>query len=86
MHVARLARLHLKDEEIEAMTGQLDSILSYVEKLSELNTDGVVPTTHAIDIHNAFREDQVAASLSRDEALANAPKRDAEAFVVPRII
>ncbi len=85
-HVASLARLNLSEEELERMTGQLDTILSYVAKLDELDTDGVAPTTHAFSINNAFREDVVQDSLPREEALANAPLHNGEAFVVPRII
>ena len=85
-YVASLARLNLKEEELVRMTGQLDNILAYVAKLDELDTEGVVPTTHAFSITNAFREDEVIASLPREEALANAPEENGEAFVVPRII
>ncbi len=85
-HVASLAKLNLSEEELERMTGQLDTILSYVAKLDELDTDGVAPTTHAFSINNAFREDVVQDSLPREEALANAPLHNGEAFVVPRII
>ncbi len=85
-HVANLARLNLSEEELATMTGQLDTILSYVAKLDELDTDGVEPTTHAFSITNAFREDEVTASLPREEALANGPKENGEAFIVPRII
>lgn len=85
-YVASLARLNLNEEELVRMTGQLDNILAYVAKLDELNTEGVVPTTHAFSITNAFRKDEVIASLPREEALANAPKENGEAFVVPRII
>jgi len=85
-HVANLARLHLSSEEVEAMAGQLGDILSYVTKLNELDTEGIVPTTHAISIVNAFREDEVKPSLEREKALANGPQQDGEAFVVPRII
>jgi aspartyl-tRNA(Asn)/glutamyl-tRNA(Gln) amidotransferase subunit C len=84
--VATLARLHLSEEELGRMTGQLDTILSYVAKLDELNTDGVEATTHAFSINNAFREDVVQDSLSQEEALANAPRANEEAFIVPRII
>lgn len=84
--VARLARLELLPEEVERITTQLDSILGYVAKLDELNTDGVAPTTHSQDIVNAFREDEVRESLSRDKAIANGPKENGESFVVPRII
>lgn len=85
-HVASLARLNLSEEELERMTGQLDTILSYVAKLDELDMDGVVPTTHAFSINNAFREDEVQDSLPREEALANAPLENGKTFVVPRII
>lgn len=85
-HVATLARLHLSEEELERMTGQLDTILSYVAKLDELNTGDIAPTTHAFSINNAFREDVVQESLSQVEALANAPRANGEAFIVPRII
>ena len=85
-HVANLARLHLSDDEIEAMAVQLDDILSYVAKLNELETGATIPTTHAISIVNAFREDEVQPSLPREKALANAPKQNGEAFVVPRVI
>ncbi len=85
-HVATLARLNMSEEELDRMTGQLDTILSYVAKLDELDTAGVVPTTHAFSINNAFREDEVQESLPLKEALANAPKDNGESFVVPKII
>ncbi len=85
-HVATLARLNMSEEELERMTVQLDTILSYVDKLNELETTGVAPTTHAFSINNAFREDEMQESLPVKEALANAPKENGEAFVVPKII
>ena len=85
-HVADLARLNMSPEEGEAMARQLDEILSYVAKLNELDTDGVAPTTHAISIVNAFREDEVKPSLPREKTLANAPRQNGESFVVPRVI
>ena len=85
-HVADLAKLNLSEEELARMTGQLDTILSYVAKLDELDTAQVTPTTHAFSINNAFREDEVQDSLPRDEALANGPKVNDEAFIVPKII
>ena len=85
-HVADLARLHMSQEEIEAMTRQLDDILTYVAKLNELETEAIVPTTHAISIVNAFREDEVKPSLDREKSLANAPRQNGESFVVPRVI
>ncbi len=85
-HVAGLAKLNLSEEELATMTKQLDTILSYVSKLDELDTTKVAPTTHAFSINNAFREDEVQESLPRDKALANGPKVNEEAFVVPKII
>ncbi len=85
-HVARLARLALKDDELEALTGQMDAILGYVEQLNELNTDGILPTAHAVPMENAFRPDQVKPSIGADKALQNAPDADNSCFRVPKII
>lgn len=85
-YVAKLARLSLSESELQKTTLQLDGILTYVEKLSELNTSGVLPMTHALAVNNSFREDAVCKSLPRQEALANAPLANGEAFVVPRVI
>jgi aspartyl-tRNA(Asn)/glutamyl-tRNA(Gln) amidotransferase subunit C len=85
-YVAGLARLELRPEEAVAMTEQLDRILSYVDKLNELDTSAVAPTTHAISITNAFRDDELQDSLPREKALANSPGQNGEAFVVPKIV
>ncbi|MEA2115429.1 MAG: Asp-tRNA(Asn)/Glu-tRNA(Gln) amidotransferase subunit GatC [Thermodesulfobacteriota bacterium] len=85
-NVARLARLELVGEEVERMTSQLDTILSYVAKLDELDTTGVAVTTHTQSVTNVFRDDEVRESLSREKALANGPQQNGEAFVVPKII
>jgi aspartyl-tRNA(Asn)/glutamyl-tRNA(Gln) amidotransferase subunit C len=85
-HVAHLARLHLSEGELEKMTAQLDTILSYVEKLQELDTRDVPPTTHAFSVCNAFREDEVHLSLPPDEALSCSAKHNGVMFQVPRII
>ncbi len=85
-YVARLARLELSPAEVEKTTAQLDRILSYVEKLNELDTTGVPATTHALAVRNAFRGDEVKPSLPQAEALANGPCQNGEAFVVPRVI
>ncbi len=84
--VAALARLEMTAEEIEKMTPQLDIILSYVAKLDELDTEGVAVTTHTQSVTNTFREDVVKESLPREKSLANAPKQNGEAFVVPKIV
>jgi aspartyl-tRNA(Asn)/glutamyl-tRNA(Gln) amidotransferase subunit C len=73
--VAHLARLELNAEELATMTGQLNAIVDYVAQLQQVNTDGVEPLAHALDVSNVFRPDEPASSLPVDEALANAPDR-----------
>lgn len=85
-HVAHLARLHLGDTELQKMTAQLDTILSYVQKLEEIDTENLPPTTHAFSVSNAFREDEVRESLSQQDALSCSPQHSEEMFHVPRII
>ncbi|MDD3294113.1 MAG: Asp-tRNA(Asn)/Glu-tRNA(Gln) amidotransferase subunit GatC [Geobacteraceae bacterium] len=85
-HVARLARLELTGEEKELFTGQLDDILAYVDKLNELDTEGIVPTAHAVHMENAFREDVEEPSIGVENALANAPDRSGSFFRVPKVI
>ncbi|MGB3210781.1 MAG: Asp-tRNA(Asn)/Glu-tRNA(Gln) amidotransferase subunit GatC [Desulforhopalus sp.] len=85
-HVAHLARLTLTEDELEKMTGQLDNILSYVDKLDELDTSQVQPTSHVFSVSNAFREDVEKESLPQAEAVKNGPQQDGEMFQVPRII
>ena len=85
-HVARLARLHLTDEEAERMREQLDVILAYIDKLRELDVEGVEPTAHAVPLVNVMRDDALAPCLPQEQALANAPDRADEFFRVPRII
>ena len=84
--VASLARLQLSESEIERMTEQLGTILSYVKKLDEVDTEGVPVTTHTQQVVNAFREDVAKPSLERDAVLRNAPEDNGESFTVPRII
>jgi len=85
-HVARLARLALSEEEKEQMRSQLDRILAYMEKLNQLDATGVEPTSHVIPMTNVLRDDVLAPSLDREEALRNAPDRQEGFFRVPRII
>lgn len=85
-YVAALARLDLTEAEVKTMSDQLGRILGYVAKLNELDTTGVAATTHALNIHNAFREDELAESLPQAVALANAPRHNESAFVVPKVI
>ena len=85
-HVANLARLALADEELDTLTGQMDAILAYVEKLGELDTEGIVPTAHAVPMENAFREDVVRPSFERERSLQNAPVAEDGCFRVPKVI
>jgi aspartyl-tRNA(Asn)/glutamyl-tRNA(Gln) amidotransferase subunit C len=85
-HVAALARLKLGHEEITTFTGQMDAILSYVDTLSQLNTDGIIPTSHAVPMENAFRPDEITPSIGTENALANAPDRIDGFFRVPKVI
>lgn len=84
-YVAALARLELTEPEIEEYTEQLNSILDYAAMLEQLDTDDVVPTAHAVPLHNVLREDQVSHSLNHEKALRNAPDGDEGFFRVPRI-
>ncbi len=84
--VARLARLEITDSEKTAFSEQLSSILSYVEQLKDLDTEGIEPTATVLDQTNVFRDDTVRPSLPVDRALANAPEQSGGYFVVPRIL
>jgi len=83
LHVARLARLRLSDEEVETMAGELSSILGHIERISELDLDGVQPTTHVVEVENALREDEPRPSLPRDVILEQAPATQDGGFLVP---
>ncbi|MDA1358823.1 Asp-tRNA(Asn)/Glu-tRNA(Gln) amidotransferase subunit GatC [Glycomyces luteolus] len=85
-HLARLARLEVTDDELDAFAGQLDVILESMKTLAEVNTDGVQPTSHAVPLVNVFREDQPQPSLPRDAVLAGAPDTAEDRFRVPRIL
>ncbi|HIJ87628.1 MAG TPA: Asp-tRNA(Asn)/Glu-tRNA(Gln) amidotransferase subunit GatC [Desulfuromonadales bacterium] len=85
-YVARLARLELSMAEKELFAGQMGAILGYVEKLKELDTDGIVPTSHAVPMENSFREDSAFSSIGQEKALANAPDRAGSFFAVPKVI
>lgn len=84
--IALLARLRLSDAELTTLTDQLSHVVGYVKSLGELNTDGVAPMAHAIEVTNVFREDVVRPSLERDQALANAPHQDGACFLVPAVM
>lgn len=85
-HVAGLARLKIDAGDLERFAGQLGVVLEYIESLKSVNTEGIVPTAHAVFTKNAFREDEEQGSLERDSALAGAPESEDGFFVVPKII
>lgn len=83
LHVARLARLRLSDEEVDTMAAELSSILGHIERISELDLEGVPPTTHVVEVGNALREDEPKPSLPRDVVLEQAPATQDGGFLVP---
>lgn len=85
-HVSDLARLGLSSEEVDQFTGQLDAILSYIDKLNELDTADVEPTAHVIQVGNVIREDEAQASIPPEESLSNAPVSEQGFFKVPKIL
>jgi aspartyl-tRNA(Asn)/glutamyl-tRNA(Gln) amidotransferase subunit C len=85
LHVARLARLEIPEDEIEKVQRELSAILDAVGKVSELDLSDVEPTSHPLDVVNAWGEDEPRPSLSREDALANAPDPAQGAFRVPAV-
>ena len=85
-HVANLARLELSEQEKEQLTGQLNAILKYAEKLGELDTDHVEPTSHVLPVTNVMREDRVRESVSVETAMKNAPDEEDGQFKVPAVL
>jgi aspartyl-tRNA(Asn)/glutamyl-tRNA(Gln) amidotransferase subunit C len=85
-HVATLARLEFSDEAEARFEQQLGDILAYIDQLREVDVEGVEPYISAAAGGNVFREDAVGPSLARDDALANAPERDENGFVVPKVV
>ncbi|MCH8204457.1 MAG: Asp-tRNA(Asn)/Glu-tRNA(Gln) amidotransferase subunit GatC, partial [Candidatus Hydrogenedentes bacterium] len=82
-YVASLAQLSLDDEAKQRLLKEMGDVLAYVDKLNELDTDGIEPMMHVLDISNVYREDVVTGSLDREAALRNAPKTDRAYFLVP---
>jgi aspartyl-tRNA(Asn)/glutamyl-tRNA(Gln) amidotransferase subunit C len=83
LHVARLARLRLSDQEVELMAGELSAVLDHIAKIGELDLDGVSPTSHVIEVADGLRADVPRASLPREVALAQAPAISEDGFLVP---
>ncbi len=84
--IAHLARLSLKEEEKEKFLGQVNQILQYMEKLNEIDTNGVEPLSHSMDLINVMRDDEKKESLPQQKALENAPQKNDEFFRVPKVI
>lgn len=85
-YIARLARLRFTEEEEQRLAEEMSEIISYVEKLNELDTSGVEPMSHVLDLYNVVRKDEIAQRISREEALKNAPDADGTFFRVPKVI
>ncbi len=83
LHVARLSRLRLSEEEVDTLTGELSSVLDHVDKLAEVDIEGVEPTSHVVPLENVLRADDPVPSLDRDVALSQAPDPHDGAFRVP---
>ncbi len=84
--IAELAKLKFTDEELENFTPQMNEILSYMDKLNELDTENVKPLSHPVEQTNVFREDELKTSISTEDALKNAPAKDDHHFKVPKVI
>lgn len=85
-HVAKLSRLSFKDEEKKDFTEKLNSVVDYIEKLEEVDVEGVKPTYHALEVKNVFREDVMKPSFKREAIIANAPDAEGGCFKVPKVV
>ena len=86
IYVADLARLEVDDQLVDKFAEQLGTILEYMETLESVDTKSVRPTSHAISMTNAFREDEIEQNFNRDSALANAPDKEEGNFIVPKVV
>lgn len=86
LHVAHLARLEIDEAAIEKFAAQIGDILEYVDQLKQVDTEGVRPTSHALSLSNAFREDTEAQHLPLEASLANAPQQEEGSFLVPKVV
>ena len=84
--VAQLARLEIPEDQIETYTEQIQEILSYVDQLQEIDTENIPPTTRAVEVVNAMRDDLVEVNCSREDLLNQAPNREGDFFRVPKIL
>lgn len=86
LHIAKLSKLNLTEEELEKYTNELSSIVDFANELSNIDVEGVEPTAHILNIRNVFREDEVQPSYDREEILKNAPTKDAGCVSVPKVV
>ena len=86
LHIARLARIALTEEEITRLSEQLSNLLDNFEILQQVNTDDVLPTAQSVDLQSVMREDEVVPSFSSEDILANAPRRDEDSFRVKPVL
>ena len=85
-HIAHLARLEFEGEKKDAIRQDLENIISFMDKLSEVDTDGVEPLIFMTEEYNKLREDEAVVSITQDEALQNAPKKDSDYFRIPKVL
>lgn len=85
-HLAHLARLEFSEDEMQAMQGDMDKILGFVEKINELDLEGVEPLVYLSEERNVLRKDEAQSLLTKDEALKNAPDKDSDYFRVPKVL
>ena len=85
-YIADLARLEMDESSIDTFAGQIGKILDYVDTLNRINTEGVQPTSHAISLTNAFRDDVEAGHLNQELVLRNAPEKEEGSFLVPKVV
>ena len=85
-YVAALARIELKEEELARLSGQLEGILNFIDKLKEADVSQVSPTSHILTVNNVLRKDELKASLKPEKVLNNAPHKEGTSFVVPKVI
>ena len=85
-HVAKLARLHLSDEEVSAMQKDLGDVIAFADKLNSIDTEGVAPSAHAVAVFNVLREDEAKESFDRDKLLQNAPSQEDGCYIVPKVV
>ena len=85
-YVANLAKLYVDEVEAEKLTGEMESIINFADMLSEIDTDNVSPTNHAMKVQNVFREDTVNESYSQEDILKNAPSQEGGCYLVPKVV